>query len=230
MLKKHCPAIPNPYPGIFIVFEGIDGCGKSEQLKRTYGWLNSNDSPLRHCRIEQTKEPNKSRHYGKKIYQDLADRSEQALHKRDPHAFQTWYARDSKEHLAELVIPSIQAASVVLSDRFRPSMVYGAQEPAEIPILMARNREIIGEDFIWPDLVIVLDIAVDAAIGRLKEKNRELDEHEKSEVLHRVRQNYLHFALMYSNCHVVGAEEPIEEVFARVKQLVLETLEFRANS
>ena len=31
--------IPNPYPGIFIVFEGIDGCGKTAQLNRVYGWM-----------------------------------------------------------------------------------------------------------------------------------------------------------------------------------------------
>jgi len=34
--------IPNPYPGIFIVFEGIDGCGKTEQLERTFRWLSAN--------------------------------------------------------------------------------------------------------------------------------------------------------------------------------------------
>ncbi len=216
--------IPNPYLGSFIVFEGVDGCGKTVQLNHTFGWMRTLDT-LRHCEIIKTKEPNKEGIFGKKIYAGLADKSPDALRTKDPHAFQTWYACDSKENMKNIVIPALKCGSIVLCDRFRPSMVYGAKGPGEISELMTMNCEIIGEDFIWPDLILIFDLAVDTAIKRLKEKNKELDEHEKHGVLNRVRTNYLYFAKIYPNCRIINADKPEEEVFEKVKQIVLPIVE-----
>lgn len=211
--------IPNPYPGIFIVFEGIDGCGKTAQLNRVYGWMQTLDI-LKYRNKVKAKEPGKERYFGKKIYADLADGSQTALHKSGLHDFQAWYACDSKVNLREHIIPALKDGSIVLCDRFRPSMVYGAQTPGEISELMTMNRQIIGEDFIWPDLILIFDLAVNTALKRLKEKNRDLDEHEKYEVLKRVKINYQFFARFY-HCRIVNAEEPEEQVFEKIKNLIM---------
>lgn len=220
--------IPNPYPGIFIVFEGIDGCGKTAQLNRVYGWLQTLDI-ARHYDILKAKEPGKERLYGKKIYADLGPKNSNALrlHKVNPHGFQAWYACDSKENLRQNIIPALTVGSVVLCDRFRPSMVYGAKGPSEITDLLAMNRQIIGEDFIWPDLILIFDLAANTAIKRLKKKNIDLDEYEKTEVLKRVRLNYLSLAGMYPNCKIIDGELPEEAVFEKVQKLIAPILECR---
>lgn len=220
--------IPNPYPGIFIVFEGIDGCGKTTQFNRVYGWMQTLEI-AKHHDILKAKEPGKEKFFGKKIYADLADKNPTTLHKSNPHGFQSWYACDSKENLRENIIPALKAGSVVLCDRFRPSLVYGAKGPGEISDLMVMNKQIIGEDFIWPDLILIFDLAVNTAIRRLKEKNRDLDEHEKHGVLNRVRHNYQHFGKVYPNCQIINAELTEEQVFENIKKLVLGVIKRRGH-
>ncbi len=218
--------IPNPYPGIFIVFEGIDGCGKTSQLNRVCSWMQTLEA-LRHHNISKQKEPGKERTFGKKIYADLYDKSPHALHKTNPQSFQTWYACDSKENLRLNIIPELMVGSIVLCDRFRPSMVYGAEGYGDISTLMTMNQEILGEDFIWPDLILVFDLPVMTALSRLKEKNRNLDEHERQPILAKVRHNYVHFAGVYRNCKIIDSDQSEEVVFGIVKKLLLSVLKSR---
>lgn len=211
--------IPNlPSWGKFIVFEGIDGCGKTTQLLRTYHYLHDRKLPVR-----KTKEPNKSGIWGAQIDEELAQPD--GLHKTDPFGFQTWYACDSKENLREAVIPALRARCVVLSDRFRPSMVYGAKDASEILALMLSNQIIIGEDFIWPDVILIFDVSVETAIKRLEQKDRTLDEHEnKKALLEQVRANYLAFAKMYPNCHIIDGEKTPEEIFNEILPIITKVI------
>lgn len=88
--------IPNPYSGIFIVIDGIDGCGKSTQVKLLAEWLKRETYGVGRVVLE-TKEPDKTGLFGKLIYADLA--KENGLHVTEPALFQTWYTCDSKIHL-----------------------------------------------------------------------------------------------------------------------------------
>lgn len=218
--------IPNPYPGIFIAFDGNDGCGKTGQIKKATAWLRSLDI-LRHTETIETKEPNKSALFGKKIYEDLVQKS--GLHETDRFRFQSWYACDSKEHLVSTVIPALETEAIVLSDRFRSSMVYGAANAGEIEKLMQMNQAIIGEHFIWPDKIIIFDVPIEVSIARLRQKGVKLDGHEKESVLRRVRRNFLAFAEKYPNCEVIPAEESIDEVFEKVKSSLLPLIKLKKH-
>ena len=209
--------IPNPYTGVFIVFEGIDGCGKTKQLELTQKWL------CPKWTFASVKEPGKDRPFGARIYQDL--RRPNGLHKTDPLGFQTWFACDSKENLQRNINPRLNARCIILADRFRPSMVYGVNNTGDLEKLMTMNKQIIGEDFIWPDIIFIFDVFAETAIKRLKEKGRDLDEFEQRKFLERVRVNYLLFARIYPNCHIINAEGPPEKVFEEVKKIFLPILE-----
>lgn len=78
--------MPNPYPGLLIAFEGIDGCDKSTQLtlaaNKIEGLTGFNG------KIVKTKEPNRDSEMGKKICAELA--KPDGLHQTDPLGFQTW--------------------------------------------------------------------------------------------------------------------------------------------
>lgn len=220
--------IPNPFPGFHFVFEGIDGCGKSEQLSLVIAWLQGG-LIIPTNRIVLTKEPNKNGFWGKKIYADLK-KPVGGLNETDPFGFQTWYAMDSMDNYRDVVLPALKNGRVVISDRSRPSMVYGARSSEDVPKFMAMNLAILGAYFIWPDAIFIFDASIETVLERLREKGGEPDSHEKSTVLTRVRENYLHFAELYPNCHVINAERPPEQVFEDVKKIITAVLESKTKS
>ncbi len=232
--------IPNIYPGCFFVVEGIDGCGKTEQFKRLLDYLRTKRGA-----VIGTKEPGKDRVYGAEIYRDLHDPN--GLHKTDPFRFQMLYAMDSKEHLRKEVVPRLRAGCNIVSDRFRPSMVYGIRLPYpewlwsvyDLPTdkrdkiimdkLMEMNRMIIGEDFIWPDAIFIFVVPDVVAIQRLEKQGKILDGHEKLAVLNKVSGSYRTFGSIYPNCHLIDGDRDPESVFEDVKKIVEPILESRRN-
>jgi dTMP kinase len=218
--------IPNPYPGTFIAFDGIDGCGKTEQIERTFKWLLTTriGNKLYPYNVTRTEEPRLDSFWGRRIRQELSKPN--GLHKTDPLGFQTWFACDSEEHLRRTVVPNLKiSGSVVLSDRYRSSMVYGDRFIGDLEKLMEMNRAILGKYFIWPDVILIFWVSIDTALERLKKKGREFDEHEKRELLEMVSIRYRTFAQTYPNCRIVNAEGPPEEVFKEVKKIVLTVIE-----
>ena len=159
--------------GLFLVFEGCDGCGKSNQLNRSRNWLLSMD-----FKVLVTKEPNKDGYWGKKIYADLADKTPNSMHNKNPFEFQRWYALDSAENMASVVIPALNDGIVVLKDRYRPSLVYGVKTEKEIEKFLIMNFAVLGRDFIWPHVIFIFDVEPEIAMNRLNKKGITLDEFE----------------------------------------------------
>ena len=195
--------IPNPYPGIFIAIDGINGSGKTTQVELLADWLRKDTCSLNCGRvIEVFKEPNKAGEYGKRIYEELHKGAE-GLAIWNPMGFQTWYACDSKANLEFKVIPRLKLGGIVILDRFRSSLVHGATSVHDIDMLMAMNKFIIGEHFIWPDALFIIDTPVKAAMERLKGKGRALDAQEQKSEQERSAQYFLVFAEKYLNCIVI---------------------------
>ncbi len=215
--------IPNPYPGTFIVFEGIDGCGKSKQKDLAFISLQGSNPELG---FGLTKEPGKERFWGKRIYEDLFSGPD-GLHQRDPETLQKWYACDSKEGLRNFIIPNLKEGRLVLCDRYRLSMCYGAQDPGHIVGLLGMNERILGEDFIWPDAALIFDLEIETAMNRLREKGRSLDGFETTKNLERVRRNYRHFANRYPNCHLIDANRPAEEISEDVIKIIQKIIKIK---
>lgn len=211
----------NSSPGAFIALEGPDGCGKSKQIEILQDLL------LPDIQVVFTKEPGKDRKHGKKIYEELGNKDPNSISKINPFEFQKWYTADSLDHLNNFVIPAMRLGKTVISDRFRPSLVYGVMSKQEelirqdIERLMNMNRAKLGFSFVWPGAVIIFDTDPQTCLTRLKLKNRDLDEFEKLETIVRVRRNYLIFAQMYPNCYVIDGNRSVEEVFLDVKKIVL---------
>ncbi len=226
--------IPNPFPGCFIAFEGIDGCGKSRQFEKVANFFRDDyeKAPpqiFKSIVVQGTKEPGKERFWGAEIYKDLyrAD----GLHATNPFGFQAWYACDSKENLREVIIPALRCGCIVLTDRFRPSMVYGARTFSEIPALMLLNQAIIGEDFIWPDVIFIFDVTIETATKRLAQSGKLLDGHENRKVfLEQVRDNYLNFGTTYPNCHIINGERSPEEIFDEILSVAIEAVKSKPGS
>src|SRR5205823_7513436 len=94
--------------GVFITFEGIDGCGKSTQLR-----LLASELRVRGLDVLTTREPGGTS-LGQKLRAALLDVQGQV----DPLAELLVFAADRAQHVRQLLLPALQEDQIVLSDRY----------------------------------------------------------------------------------------------------------------
>jgi dTMP kinase len=99
--------------GAFITFEGIDGCGKSTQLR-----LLASELRVRGVTVVTTREPGGTP-LGQRLRAALLDVQEQV----DPLAELLVFAADRAQHVRKHLRPSLEANQVVLSDRYSDATV-----------------------------------------------------------------------------------------------------------
>ena len=218
--------LENKYPGKFVVFEGIDGSGKSTQIRRANDYLYDGD----HVVSVMTKEPyvasphGQPVHLGKEIYQVLKgehDRTRLADLTLDQ--FQRYfYFPNRVQHYLDVIIPSLKQGLHVLSDRGAPSVCFGAENGGTLHQLMAEQLAMMNALRLpWPDAILIYDIPVEVALSRLQDAGKELDAHERGDILERVKENYRKFAKSWPNCYLIdGLGEP-DEVWERETKPVL---------
>ena len=167
--------------------------------------------------------------FGKKIREILADKDLfAATHRLE---LQMLFAKDSRYHCENVILPVLARGDIVLTDRFRhSSCVYGAQKWnfLEIHMLMGMNQGCLGEYFVWPDCSFIFDLPAEIAffrgLERAKKTGQKLDEMEKMETMERVKNNFYLFAQIYPDCHIIDADRTEEEIFVDVRNLLNETL------
>ncbi len=191
----------NSYPGKFIVIEGLDGSGQSTQASLLKDWLSG----------ILTKEPTKDSLAGKKIKKILE--KEETI---SPFELQKLFADDRKEHLENVVISALKKGSAVISDRyFFSSFAYGSSEGLDLDSLIEMNQ-----DFLLPDLTIILKVAPELCLKRIKQRGSLVTLFEKTEKLRKVWDEYEKLANKFDNVYIIDGEKTIEEVFNKVKSLV----------
>jgi dTMP kinase len=139
--------------GFFIVMEGIDGTGKSTQVKAVAAALRE-----RGFEVVTTKEPTDGP-WGKIL------RNSGNTGRLSPQEELETFIKDRKEHVETLIRPSLAAGKVVITDRyyFSTAAYQGARglDPQEI---IRRNEEFAPE----ADLLVVLDADPSVGIGRVE--------------------------------------------------------------
>ena len=139
--------------GKLIVFEGIDGCGKSTQLKRAAEGLRARGiDPI------ETREPTDGE-WGRKI-RAMAQSGEHV----SPQTELDWFFADRREHMERVVRPGIEAGRLVLSDRSYVSTVayQGARGLDVSEILEASEAE-----FVRPDLILLFELSPEEGMKRI---------------------------------------------------------------
>jgi dTMP kinase len=146
-----------PRRGLFVVFEGGDGSGKSTQLSLLRDHLEGLG-----LSVVVTREPGGTV-VGERIREILLDPSTSALNDR---AEALLYAAARAQHVAEVIEPALAAGKVVLSDRFiDSSIVYqGAGRALGEPRVEDLNLWATGQ--VVADLIVLLDVAVEEGLRR----------------------------------------------------------------
>ncbi|MBW3621359.1 MAG: dTMP kinase [Actinobacteria bacterium] len=142
------PSSTPAHPGLFVVFEGGEGAGKSTQLALLREALEADGLP-----VLLTRQPGGTR-LGELIRGVLLDPSSQLTDRAEALLF----AADRAQHAEESIRPALEDGSVVLCDRYvDSSIVYqGMARGLGGPEVEELNRW--GTDDLRPDLVVLLDV------------------------------------------------------------------------
>ena len=180
---------------MYIVFEGIDGAGKSTQIQLLKEWLEANG-----LEVEALVEPTDSE-IGKLI-RKILQRSD-ATTDRVQKTLGLLFAADRMLIMDKLS----DDKKVILSDRsFISSLAY--QEPADWMVELNKYAK-------KPDLVLFLDLDVKTSVSRITGE----DEFENEEFLTQVKTNYLEIINDFNHV-IIDANNGINKVSSDVKKAV----------
>lgn len=139
--------------GTLIVFEGIDGCGKSTQLRRLATRLTT-------AGVEPvvTREPTDGP-WGRKIRAMAGGDTPVA-----PETELAWFFEDRRDHMREVVRPALAAGRVVLSDRsYLSTVAYQGARGLDAAQILADSEQ----EFARPDLVLLFELDPRVGLGRV---------------------------------------------------------------
>ncbi|MFZ0749513.1 MAG: dTMP kinase, partial [Pyrinomonadaceae bacterium] len=211
-----------PMGGAFITFEGIDGCGKSTQLRMLAGELRVRGLP-----VIATREPGGTP-LGQKLRTALLDVKEEV----DPLAELLVFAADRAQHVRKHLLPALERNQIVLSDRYADATVaYQGAGRGFKPELIEEIVQL-ATDGLKPDLTLLFDLSVaDAAIRtrkRVQSKRTDRLDVENEDFHTRVRNAYVEIAKAEPDrFRVIDARGSVDETQRRVMEIVIPFLEER---
>ena len=209
-----------PTKGIFIVFEGGEGIGKSTQAKLLKAWLEQEGES-----VVLSREPGGS-DLGIEIRKILLSHSTGEI---SPRAEALLYAADRAHHVFSVIRPALAAGDVVISDRyFDSSIAYQGAGRILEPNEVARISRWATES-LFPTLTIIIDLPAEIGLGRLHSKDRlesqPIDFHE------RVRQEFIQLSLLDPERYfVVEGNQSIEEIHTEIIARVSEIAALKRNA
>ena len=206
--------------GLFITFEGGEGCGKSTQIAALKARLEAMGKT-----VVQTREPGGTA-LGESVRSLLQhDDAGQGM---SPEAELLLFAASRAQHVRELIAPAIAQGQIVLCDRFLDSTtVYqGVARAIDSKKVDTINQFAIGDT--TPDLTILIDLPPEIGLARVHARSDgQLDrmENEAIEFFQAVRQGYLDLAKSEPKRFLVlDGSQTVEELETQIWQRVGATL------
>jgi len=206
--------------GKFITFEGIDGSGKSTQLRMLAG-----DFRARGIDCLTTCEPGGTQ-LGRRLREAFLETEETVA----PMAELLSFAADRAQHVEFLIKPMLAEGRVVISDRYADATL--AYQGAGRGFTERQVNHVIelATGGLKPDLTLFFDITVEEAVRRMvtrdetQAKRNRMDE-ETAEFYTRVREAYLGIAKREPRrFRIIDAMRPVEEIHGTVVEVVTKFL------
>ena len=207
--------------GKFITFEGIDGSGKSTQLRMLGG-------TLREAGVDfiTTREPGGTP-LGRRLREAFLETEETVA----PIAELLLFAADRAQHVELLIKPTLAECRTILSDRYADATF--AYQGAGRGFDESTVNEVIqlATGGLKPDLTLFFDITIDRAIRRMSERSdtetvQNRMDLESADFYSRVREAYLGIAKREpARFKIIDANGSVEETHAKVVEVVSGFLE-----
>lgn len=196
--------------GKLIVFEGIEGSGKSTQAERLLRFLKDRKTPATLAR-----EPGGTS-LGERVREILLDAGGPKI---SPRAELFLYLAARAQLIREVIAPKLECGEWVILDRYVHSTIayqgyglrvnlVGFDHAENVAAITELCRQGVGE--FWPDLVFLLDLPVEDGLKRLKGPPDRIEKRD-TEFHERVRRGYLALAESEKGIfRVVDGKLPIE--------------------
>lgn len=196
--------------GLFITFEGADGCGKTTQLNLLKEYLEKNG-----YNVLVTREPG-GKGLGEKFREILLNYDGVVSERCESFLF----LADRAQNIDTIVKPAIESGKIVLCDRHIDSSVAYQGYGRGLNIEKIKQLNTLATGGLLPDLTLVFDIDIETSMKRVgKEKDRM--ESAGNEFFNRVRNGYLELAKQEpKRIKVVNSTASIEEIHEQVIKIM----------
>jgi dTMP kinase len=198
--------------GLFITFEGVEGCGKTTQIRKLASALRKMKYP-----VITTFEPGDSK-IGKKLRKFLTEKRRNSL---SPEAEVFLFLADRAQHVHKLILPALRKKKIILCDRYVDStMAYQAfGRGLSARFLQGMNQFAVSG--LCPNLTFFLDVSVPLGLQRIKnrKKNNQLDK-ESIKFYTRVQKGYHYLAKRNSRIVILDASQSVESLRAIILEKV----------
>ena len=216
--------------GTFITFEGIDGSGKSTQLRLLGNFLRANG-----CDALITREPGGTT-LGLRLRAALLDAMEEV----DPLTELLVFAADRAQHVRRMLRPALEAGRVVISDRYADATVayQGAGRGFSTELITQIVQ--LATEGLKPDLTLLFDVSIEESTNRTTRRStsrgasgkapRDRLDIEHADFHTRVRYAYLQIALAEpERVKLIYTSGPVEHTHERVKEIIVPYLQSRGH-
>ena len=204
---------------LFITFEGIEGSGKTTQIRRLKRYLTQKGIP---CKV--TREPGGCP-IGEKIRKILLNPDHREM---VPLSELFLYEASRAQHVKEVIEPLLAKGVVVLCDRFSDASItyQGYGRKLDLGLVKRLNR--LSSQGIKPHVTFLLDCPSDLGLKRAVQRNQvqrkereERFEREKIQFHHRVRRGYLSLAKKEPHrVKVIDTRQGEDKTFEKVRQII----------
>ncbi len=204
---------------MFITFEGIEGSGKSLQMRRSLDYLSGKG-----VECIATREPGGT-DFGRGVRRILLETGGAA---REPMCELLLYLADRYQDLREVIIPALARGVTVLSDRYHDATRAYQGAARGVPMAVIDRLAVILE-IPDPDATVLLDLDPEEGLSRARSRNQSdavagsegRFEAEGLQFHREVRNAYLELARKNpQRIHVVSGSGTPDEVFSRVAVLI----------
>ncbi len=208
--------------GLFVTFEGLDGSGKSTQLRKLKEWLEANQ-----FLVTSTRQPGGTR-LGDRVRSLLLDSRGDAI---APLAELGLMFSDRAQAIAEVILPALESGRIVLCDRFTDSSeaYQGGGRSLGSQVVLALHGALCGG--LQPDLTLLLLPDFEVSLKRARQRNQRVVAATGTDENRFEKENAVFYRRVFEKFQEIAAREPlrvvvidsngtIEEIHQRVVQAV----------
>jgi dTMP kinase len=203
--------------GLFITFEGIEGCGKSTQAMLLYNVLMTKG-----YEVLLTHEPG-GPVISEAIRKILLDPENYEML---PETEMLLYMASRSQHTGQWIIPAMQEGKLVISDRYYDSTIayQGAARELDLNIIEGITR--FATFNTEPDLTFLIDLPVELGLRRIQTRKLDRLEMETIEFHAKVRDQYLKLAQKHSyRYRVINGDNLVDSIHQQIVNLTLSAIE-----
>lgn len=212
--------------GLFITLEGLDGSGKTTQIKRLAAWMQR-----RNLRLAVTRQPGGTA-AGDRIRELLLDSRSTRL---APLAEMALMFADRAQCIAEVIEPALAEGKIVLCDRFTDSTeaYQGGGRELGWEVVLEMHRLVCGD--LQPDLTLLLLPSLEASLDRARRRNDRVTAQTGQDENRFEREQDAFYRRVWQKYREIAAREPerviliegnlgIDEVHEQIVEAVAERL------